>query len=72
MPFCETNPNCMIYQTAFIHQGDNELYDEDGGRQFGFVFRDMDKSTGRTRLAWLREEENWICGYDRKGANATG
>jgi hypothetical protein len=29
MCFCETNPNCLTCQTAFIQQGCNELHDEE-------------------------------------------
>jgi hypothetical protein len=39
MPFCETNPNCMIYQTAFISRSSRVLENKEAREQFGFFLK---------------------------------
>ena len=67
VPFCETNPNCMTYQTGFNHLDYNYLQLETCEGGFGFVFWKL-RFSGKRRQKGNRAS----CPTILEGRTATG
>jgi len=58
MPFCETNPNCLMYQTGDKFLWENRMRRKHVKGQFGFVF------IGRGIKAVLAQPQYWFARWE--------